>query len=313
MLQYLVILLDDTSVAYCHAENPLTEVNLISLDMLHQAITYGMKHNLMIQFVLPPYQMPEEYYTLMDSIDNIKIGRDVIVCHCIPESVTTETVVLCISIDEFIENVFLVVNVLKQVKRLCINYTDINKFSDDKIKKYESSLQVVAGAIIDEICIGKRHEINLITDRLNLSKMCNCNAGVNNITIAPNGKFYLCPAFYYDEKNEIYTEIDYRTPHYDRSIGNLEAGLKNKNEQLLCLENSPLCNECDAYHCNRCVWLNQKMTYEINTPSHEQCVISHIERNAAKILSDKMRDLGFETQIINEISYLDPFEKLFKD
>lgn len=106
MLQYLVILLDDTSVAYCHAENPLTEVNLISLDMLHQAITYGMKHNLMIQFVLPPYQMPEEYYTLMDSIDNIKIGRDVIVCHCIPESVTTETVVLCISIDEFIENVF---------------------------------------------------------------------------------------------------------------------------------------------------------------------------------------------------------------
>ena len=55
------------------------------------------------------------------------------------------------------------------------------------------------------------------------------------------------------------------------------------------------------------------MTYEINTHSHEQCVISHIERNAAKILSDKMRDLGFETQIINEISYLDPFEKLFKD
>lgn len=313
MLQYLVILLDDTSIAYCHAENPLTDVNLISLDILHQAIIFGMRHNLMIQFVLPPYQMPEEYYTLMDSIDNIKIGRDVGVYNCIPESVTTETTVLCISIDEFIENIYLVVNVLKQVKRLCVNYTNINNFCDDKIPKYENSLQVIVGAIIDEICIGKKHEINLVTDRLNLTKMSNCNAGVNNITIAPNGKFYLCPAFYYDEKKGIDTGMNYQSPHYDRSIGNLETGLNIKNGQLLCIENSPLCNECDAYHCNRCIWLNQKMTCEINTPSHEQCVISHIERKAAKTLSDKMRDLGLETQIINEISYLDPFEKLFKD
>ena len=49
MLQYLVILLDDTSVAYCHAANPLTERNIIPLDTLKKAILYGMKENLMIQ------------------------------------------------------------------------------------------------------------------------------------------------------------------------------------------------------------------------------------------------------------------------
>ena len=48
-LQYLVILLDDTSVAYCHANNPLTERNLIPLETLRKAILFGMKQNLMIQ------------------------------------------------------------------------------------------------------------------------------------------------------------------------------------------------------------------------------------------------------------------------
>ena len=310
MLQYLVILLDDTSIAYCHAINPLTHVNLIPLDLLRQAITFGMKHNLMIQYVLPQYQLPDEYYKLMDSIDNVKIGHDVMVYNCIPKSVASETTVLCVSIDEFIDNVYLVANILRQTKRLSVNYTDIDKFSDNIISKYKNSLQVIVDTIIDELSNGKKHEINIVTDRLNLSNMSNCNAGINNITIAPNGKFYLCPAFYYDEKQGLDTGVNYRLCHSDRSVGNLLTGVEIRNRQLLTLDKSPLCQGCDAYHCNRCVWLNQKMTYEINTPSHEQCILSHIERNATKILSDTMRDMGLETQIIDEISYLDPFDKL---
>ena len=34
MLQYLVILLDDTSVAYCHADNPLKERYLMPIEVL---------------------------------------------------------------------------------------------------------------------------------------------------------------------------------------------------------------------------------------------------------------------------------------
>ena len=80
-----------------------------------------------------------------------------------------------------------------------------------------------------------------------------------------------------------------------------------KNESLLNLEHSPLCKLCDAYHCNRCVWLNQKLTYDINTPSHQQCVISHIERNSSMLLSAKMRNIGVDVDVINKIDYLDPF------
>ena len=71
MLQYLVILLDDTSVAYCHADTPLTKRNLIPIETLKKAILFGMKENLMIQYVLPEYDLPQAYYDTMESIDNM--------------------------------------------------------------------------------------------------------------------------------------------------------------------------------------------------------------------------------------------------
>lgn len=53
------------------------------------------------------------------------------------------------------------------------------------------------------------------------------------------------------------------------------------------------------------------MTLEVNTPSHEQCVISHLERNSSRDLLMNLRKYGiFMPKIeIDEIKYLDPFEK----
>ena len=310
MLQYLVILLDDTSVSYCHAPNPLMTKRLIPLDVLHKAIFFGMRHNLMVHYVLPRYQLPLEYYLEMNSIDHVTIGQDVAVYYSVPNSADSNTVVLCLPIESFFENVHLISKLLRQSKRLCIHFTNIETFKDENIGIYESSLNILKETIIDELTKERKHELNLITDRLNLSEMSNCNAGIYNITVAPNGKFYICPAFYYDELSKVDSGMDYKHPIYDRSVGDLDNGIDLKNKQLLDLDHAPLCKICDAFHCNRCVWLNQKLTNEINTPSHEQCVISHVERKVTKSLSDVLRDMGVESQIIQSVNYLDPFDKV---
>ena len=154
----------------------------------------------------------------------------------------------------------------------------------------------------------KQTQVNIITDRLQLTEMHNCEAGIGNITIAPNGKFYLCPAFYYDEKQGVSNKMNHVTKDASRSVGDLEAGLQIPNKQLLQLDHAPLCRNCDAYHCNRCIWLNQKLTWDNNTPSHQQCVLSHIERNAARELSIKLHKAGLGLPEIKEIDYLDPFD-----
>ena len=308
-LQYLVVLLDDTSMAYCHAENPLKEHWLMPLDILRKAILFGMKQNLMIQFVYPDYELPTEYNELIETIDHVKIGREVKIFNNVPQHIEGDNVVLRLSVAEFIERQYDIATLLPQAKRLNICLTDIENFKDEQIEDYKRALVALNAVLLNLYKSAKQPQFNLIIDRLQLTEMHNCEAGVGNITVAPNGKFYLCPAFYYDEQMGISNRMNHKTKDASRSVGDLEQGIDIPNKQLLQLDHAPLCRICDAYHCNRCIWLNQKLTWDNNTPSHQQCVISHLERNASRDLQMKMQEVGyrFENEI-KEINYLDPFD-----
>ena len=307
--QYIVILLDDTSVSYCHADNPLTEKRLIPLEVLREAILFSMKQNLMIQFVYPEYELPEEYNDLIETIDHIKIGRDVLVYDSVPTNVERKNVVLRLTIADFLAKQYDIALLLPKVTRLNISITDIENFSDELIEKYKNALEMLNSVLLNIYKDGNQPEINILTDRLRLNEMHNCEAGVENITLAPNGKFYLCPAFYYDEQMGVSTRMNHKTKDASRSVGDLEVGINIQNKQLLELERAPLCRICDAYHCNRCIWLNQKLTWDNNTPSRQQCVMAHIERNASRDLNNKLKDAGFVLENeIKEINYLDPFD-----
>ena len=309
MLQYLVILLDDTSVAYCHANNPLREPNLMPLDTLRKSILFGMKENLMIQFVYPDYELPEEYNEIIESIDHVKIGRDVAVYNNVPSVITTENAVLRLSIVDFTAKRYDIAALLPQVKRLNICLTDIDFFKDEQQEDYKKALATLNAVLYNQYKLGKQPQLNILTDRLQLKEMHNCGAGDSNITIAPNGKFYLCPAFYYDEKAGISNRLNHHRPSSEQSVGDLETGLQIPNPQLLKLDHAPLCRICDAYHCNRCIWLNQKLTWDNNTPSHQQCLIAHLERNATRGLQQQIKADGYKVEEeIKKIDYLDPFD-----
>ncbi len=307
-LQYLVILLDDTSVAYCHADNPLKERNLMPIETLKKAILFGMKQNLMIQYVYPEYELPTEYNEVIESIDNLKIGRDVKVTNEVPTAVDCDNIVLRIKIKDLIAKQYDIAALLPSVKRMNICLTDIETFKDEQIDEYKKAMNTL-GAVLTSLYKEQKHpQLNILTDRLTLKEMHNCEAGIGNITVASNGKFYLCPAFYYDEKTGVSNKMNHKTKDASRSVGDLENGLCIPNKQLLELDHAPLCRNCDAYHCNRCIWLNQKLTWDNNTPSHQQCVVAHLERNAARDISAKLSEAGYSLPEIKEINYIDPFD-----
>ena len=54
----------------------------------------------------------------------------------------------------------------------------------------------------------------------------------------------------------------------------------------------------------------EKLTLEVNTPSHEQCVVSHLERNMSRDLLEKIRNSNENLSGIEipAIDYLDPFD-----
>ena len=325
MLQYLVILLDDTSAAYCHADNPLKERNLMPLETLKKGILFGMKQNLMIQYIFPDYELPKEYVEVLESIDNVKIypvgckpitgindgnEADVEATYAIPEKVKARNLVLRLTFNEMLNQKDEIAKLFASGARINLCITDVEQFTDEQIEAYKQVLNEWNSILLDLYKQGQSPQFNLLTDRMMLDKMHNCEAGVSNITIAPNGKFYLCPAFYYDELTKVDNQLNHHQPTSDNSVGDLEKGLDIPNQQLLKLDHAPLCHNCDAYQCRRCIWLNRKLTWDLNTPSHQQCVMAHIERNASRDLLNDIRKVGeFMPEIdIKEISYLDPFD-----
>lgn len=189
--------------------------------------------------------------------------------------------------------------------RLNVVITDVETFTDADFEAYRDVLAALA-AVVEQCYMDRKFpQLNLLTDRMMLDRMNNCNAGVENITLAPDGRFYICPAFYLTGNEE-----DYGLGKARFNVGDLEHGLDLKNEQLYRLDHAPLCRRCDVYQCKRCVWLNRKTTYEVNTPSHEQCVVAHLERNASRSLLANIRRHGtfLPGHEIKEIDYLDPFD-----
>ena len=302
MLQYLIILLDDTSTSFCHYENPKTERLLIPLETLRQGIRFGMMENLMIQFVYPDYELPQEYQEVIESIDHSKIkpykeGADVWVTEK-AESINSDIpVVLRINKERLLAHAPEISEAIGKASRLNIVLTDVESFKEKDFAHYKSMLGKLSDSLQQLYVGGKTPQLNLLTDRMMLKQMNNCGAGDTTITLAPNGKFYICPAFYYENEAD--------------SIGNLEKGLDIKNKQLYRLDHAPICHHCDAWQCKRCIWLNRKTTLEVNTPSHEQCVLAHLERNASRDLLNNIRKHGTflpEQEEIKEIDYLDPFD-----
>ena len=327
MIQYLVILLDDTSTSYCHCTNYKRESKLISLENLKSAIFFAMKENLMIQYVLPEYELPIEYKEVMNSIDshlivsstcedrNATDAADVIVF----DSWTGldywnfdkgQSYVLRTTKEDYFDRYLILKVAFEKALRINVVFTDVDTFTDADFEAYKQTLEVLSLSIVKEYAKGHYVQFNLLTDRILLKEMNNCGAADSNITLAPDGKFYVCPAFYYDGVCDG-TEVSLGDVcQKGFSIGSLREGLDIKNSQLYKLDHAPLCRNCDAYQCNRCIWLNRRTTLEVNTPSHEQCVMAHIERNAARKLLADIRILGafISGQEIKEIDYLDPFD-----
>lgn len=329
MIQYLVILLDDMSTSYCHYENDKTISNVIPLDILKQGIRYAMLENLTVQFVYPETALPDEYNEVIETIDHCKIVPSTYEDKTLREEadvvvfsdwisldnyhfIQGQSYILRTSKDDFFNRYLSIKIFLEKVSRINIVLTDVETFNNDDFDKYRTILTILSEKVEELFVKGKYPQLNLLTDRMLLSEMNNCDAGVSNITLAPDGNFYICPAFYNlpivngNEKTMV------EVCHKGFTVGNIENGLDLRNAQLYRLDHAPLCRNCDAYQCKRCIWLNRQTTCEVNTPSHEQCVVAHLERNASRLLLNSIRCNGNflpGKEEIKEIDYLDPFDK----
>lgn len=315
MIKYLIIPLSDNAVSFCHYNTRKGSSVSIEAETLRKALIWSMKENLSVQFLYPSEGVEKEIELIINTIDHTDIvpadcsdknrlkDADIVVFNTWAGIETfgfrpDQTYIIRTSTENLISHREEILVLLKKVNRMNVVFTDVPDFTPDRYNGYKAFLESLIPTIVEEYSSGHMVQLNLLTDRIMLTGMNNCNAGNESLTLAPDGNLYVCPAFFFDGHS---------------AVGTTEQCPDIKNPQLYRLSHAPICRNCDAYQCKRCVWLNQQLTSEVNTPSKQQCVMAHIERNASRQLLDALRKAvpGFMAEtIIREIKYLDPFDNI---
>lgn len=313
---HLYFLLSDQSVRHCTYKPEKEYAQRMSLETFRAGLEFAKRNFYTPVLMLPPEGLSEEERTFLKGIDVIEMqsgtgnltNQDAIVIYDnqVEGFQDGSNCILIIKPNLIPELSNLVKEIFEKQSRINLVLEETEKLTDKDLVNYENELLKVAEFLADAHFKGEYLELNVLSDGIYLKTMANCNAGLDSFALAPDGKFYLCPAFYYAEDGD--------------AVGSLEEGINFNYRNFLTREKSPLCSVCDTYHCRRCVYQNQKQTKEYLIPGKVQCVISHIERKISKEYATLLEEKGILEQfttcsideIFPEIDYYDPLEKVVK-
>ncbi len=301
--KYLQFITADNIIPHCSYRNTKGTDNVMAPEVFEKGIEFCEANGYTPTFLGTPSGIDKNRYEEYIIID--KTGRPCNTISIYDNSADcrdgADTGILLLNRHNIHKLYELAKKLFNSVDRINLAIEDMNEWKDKDAEKYKSEIEKIVVFIADKYKQGEEIEINVLTDIWNLSSMKNCDAGTGSFALAPNGRIYMCPAFYFDDP--------------DSHVGSLTDGINIKNPQLLELENAPICSACDVYNCNRCKYLNKKVTNEIHIPSKMQCVVSHIEREQSMKLQKLLKESSsykFDN-ILKEIDYSDPLEKLLKN
>jgi uncharacterized protein len=309
IVTYLQLITSDKITPHCTYRNWRNSDDIMSDEIIEKSLDFARKNEYVPVFLGNSKKNNDannsETLTIINgNLEKTDMENKILVYDNKTDSLSTMdngNTILLIK-KENISNIYeLVKNLFNKSFRVNLKLENINKWTEADLKLYNVQLDKLIDLIIQSYETDKPFEINVLSDIMGLDSIEDCGAGVTSFAVAPNGKIYFCPAFYFDDP--------------ESSIGSLDEGLNIKNNYLLDIKKAPICSDCDSYHCSRCKFLNKKLTNEINTPSKIQCIISHTERNKARALQIRLKNLAeinFKNTIA-EIDYLDPLEKILKN
>lgn len=305
--KYLLFIMADNIKPHCNYESNKNSNVIMSKEIYEEGIKFAVKNNF-IPVILNSIEEKEfnynEYlnFTNVDNInrstnnsliilDNIKLNYQ--------DEIKNRNIIILVKKINIVDLSNNIIELYGKVNRINIVIQDLEDWTSTELEFYKNELNLIYEFIKQIYDTSAFTEIDILTDRMYLDDTRNCTAGENLYALAPNGKFYNCPAFYFENS------LNY--------IGDLMED--NDFIKKVCdKKSSPVCKACDAYHCKGCKFLNKKLTNEINIPSKIQCEKSHIERAFSYKLQKYLvnqKQMIFAS-IIKEVDYIDPLEEILK-
>jgi CXXX repeat peptide maturase len=316
-LKFLIIPIDRASIPFCYYGGvDEREPGPIPLETLTRAVAFAQDNGLTVNYLYGRSEPPASFGPIMESVSHAEIvpfslagshprgvvvvGPDELEEASRPGAGRGGNLIVRYPVERLQRLPEELAPLARMYRRINLCLLDLEKASDSDLELYGKRLERLAEAAGEWLKDGIGCEMSFLTDRMQLDSMRNCEAGLEHLTVGPEGCLYVCPGFLFDDAGQ--------------SVGDLACGPKIPNKELLEIGNAAICSICDAYQCKRCVYLNKKLTLEMNTPSRQQCVASHLERNTSARLLSQFGGLPPFSLMkpIPRIDYLDPLDELLR-
>jgi CXXX repeat peptide maturase len=315
--EYVLVVLENGSAPFCHYENAYyrspAAPRWMGEKLLKAVVARAKKDGIALTFLLGATRPPANLEKIMASVAHVKIVPltldakypGAVVVASSEESTSFDTLkpdrarnlILRVARNDLKRLAELFGALEDKFGRLSIHLLGLEYFTGGDLKVYAGELEKIAARLKQMYAEGRKIEVNVLTDRMMLTAMRNCEAGEKHVTVAPDGRLYICPAFLCDG---------------EAAIGAFDEkkGFAANPPSTVAFARAPLCTRCDAWHCKRCTWLNRKLTLEYNVPSEQQCLIAHAEREASRLALAAFGRLEPFRRLphIVEIDYRDPLE-----
>ena len=264
-IKHLLLYIDSSEKPYCLPEEikRVGKPEKMSDDLIKAALEFAKKHNFKPLFY-NKYQISNIFNPNIKT-DNILISVKEL--KNLPGEYLAKVVNLLINKND-IKNMFAGIKYLMEngVGRINLMLIGIKDWTDGDLLIYSEQLTQVALFIKENelpTIINVLHDVT-VSERFYYG----CDAGVNTFTLAPNGKLYICPAFYLQDPKKY-------------SIGDLKDGFTFQYQESLINSDFPECKTCRHYQCKRCLFLNKMLTNEYSVSPDIQCKISNLEAKVA--------------------------------
>lgn len=318
--EYALVALEDGAVPFCHYENPRFggPSRWMAPALLRALVHHAIENGVALTFLLGSHQPPAALKRVISGIPHTlivpwslrELYPDAMLVATADDrdgfaslpSNWSRNLVLRAGRQDLQQLAAHFQSLAGKFGRLSLHLTGIEYFTETDLDTYASELAAISTSLQRLFAVGMRLEVNVLTDRMFLKARRHCDAGEKHVTIAPDGRCFICPAFLGENSAPI--------GRFDPEQGYVTAA-----PATTAFERAPLCTRCDAWHCKRCVWLSRKLTGEYNVPSQQQCRLAHVEREASRqLLLDlgRIEPFGRLPRIV-ELNYDDPLELIGRD
>lgn len=254
--RYLMIYTDDKAMPHCSYNNKKPECVAMPYDIFYKALSFSWNND-MIPVVIGNYQVDDFDINFIRISEKIKNNQGIVNAN-LTSTFREKVTGICnlhvknSDLPSFYDNMLRFFE-NSSAERINIILDELDGFTDSDLKIYKEQLSILAKYLCDTN-VTNNVSINVFEPQTD------CDCGVSTFSVAPNGKFYICPGIYFYNP--------------DLSIGNLK-GTQSINDWG-CLKK-----------CVRCAYLNKKLTGEYEIDPDIVIKIKRIE-NVVKKEFDKM-------------------------